>query len=836
MSDLLSRLSGTPKSKPIEPREIFMSLPTKDKQYEYPRDVQAEVWKKWFDRRNQKNTIIKMNTGSGKTVVGLMILQSCLNEGKGPAVYAVPDNYLVAQVCDEARKLGILAVTDKDDYHYSENKAILVVSIHTLVNGRSAFGMRSYSNYPIGSVLLDDVHACFDKITSQFSVKIPLTHELYKNMIALFADSWKAYDSSSYTDIVEMQDPHKNALLPFWLWQDKQTEVYRLLKQYDNGNEENKCVFFSLPLLQDCLSFCNCVITARSIEISPKGIPISKISSFEEANRRIFMSATLADDSVFVSAIGLKPDQVSDIITPDKANDIGDRLILFPRHLNSSISDSDIKRKVIELSAKHNVVVIVPSSERGRFWDETGSRLVNKDNIEKAVAALKDRHIGLVVLINRYDGIDLPDEACRLLVIDGLPPLHSEYDKYMQSINPTSNLLLREQIQRIEQGMGRGVRSNSDSCCIVLMGSNLADVLIRNKGVLFFSNATTEQYNLSKELWDLLKQVSPSPTIDEIFELANYSLNRDVNWIEKSKEQISNVVYKTTPYFDHITKALREAFEQANVGQWQKAVEAIDTVINHETDEKSKGYLMQIKAEYTNFLDRSKAQQILQAARTFNRGTLVPIEGIQYDKLINSKEQAKSVLDYVLGISSSPNEFVIHINAVIDTLLYSPNTNDFEGALKEVGEILGFKSSRPDKETSGKGPDNLWAIGNSKYLVIECKSGATSDTISKDQCNQLGGSVRWFDAEYGNGYSQTPIMIHITNNVDSLATPPQDTRIITPDLLEKLKTQIRDFAIALAQGENWRDETKISSLLISYKLRGKDIVQEYTTAFIMKRN
>ena len=55
----------------IEPRDIFMSLPQKSKHYEYPRDVQSEVWKKWFDIRNEKNCIIKMNTGSGKTVVGL---------------------------------------------------------------------------------------------------------------------------------------------------------------------------------------------------------------------------------------------------------------------------------------------------------------------------------------------------------------------------------------------------------------------------------------------------------------------------------------------------------------------------------------------------------------------------------------------------------------------------------------------------------------------------------------------------------------------------------------------------------------------------------------------
>jgi len=382
MPNLLSKLSGAPSSKPNEPREIFMSLPKKDKRYGYPRDVQSEVWKKWFEKRNKKNIIIKMNTGSGKTVVGLMILQSCLNEGKGPVIYVVPDNYLAAQVCEEAGKLGILAVTDRDDYHYTENKAILVMPIQALVNGKSVFGMRSYNNYPIGCVLLDDVHACLDTITSKFSLTIPSSHELYNKMIELFADSWKSYDSSSYTNIVEMKDVQKDALLPFWLWQDKHSDVYRLLKQYDNDEKVNHCVFFSLPLLLDCLPFCSCVITTRSIEISPKGIPISKISSFENATRRIFMSATLSDDSVFVSAIGLKKDKITDIITPDKANDIGDRLILFPKHLNGTIFDEEIRAKVLSLAEKYNVVVIVPSRERSLFWDGTGQKLVTKWNCQ----------------------------------------------------------------------------------------------------------------------------------------------------------------------------------------------------------------------------------------------------------------------------------------------------------------------------------------------------------------------------------------------------------------------------------------------------------------------
>ena len=35
-----------------------------------------------------------------------------------------------------------------------------------------------------------------------------------------------------------------------------------------------------------------------------------------------------------------------------------------------------------------------------------------------------------------------------------------------------------------------------------------------------------------------------------------------------------------------------------------------------------------------------------------------------------------------------------------------------------------------------------------KYLVIECKTEATTQTIKKDYCNQLSGSVNWFKENY----------------------------------------------------------------------------------------
>lgn len=79
----LSKLTTERKSDIINPLAIFSSLPNKSEKYNgYLRNVQGEVLNQWFELRNNKDNIIKMNTGSGKTTVALLILQSCLNEQK----------------------------------------------------------------------------------------------------------------------------------------------------------------------------------------------------------------------------------------------------------------------------------------------------------------------------------------------------------------------------------------------------------------------------------------------------------------------------------------------------------------------------------------------------------------------------------------------------------------------------------------------------------------------------------------------------------------------------------------------------------------------------------
>jgi hypothetical protein len=826
-----SKLGKKENNSSIEPRDIFMSLPTKDKQYEYPRDVQSEVWKGWFENRNKKNTIIKMNTGSGKTVVGLTILKSCIEEGKGPAVYVVPDNYLVQQVCLEAEKLGINVVKDEDEYDFISKKAILVINIHKLVNGKSIFGMRKENNINIGSIIIDDVHACLGTIKTQFTIKIPSEDSAYDELIETLQTGLKSYSDQKFQQIVELKEPRANMLVPFWIWQNNFNLVYALLNKYS----EKDYFKFNLPLIVDSLVTCNCVISARCIEITPKCIPIDKIKSFEQAERRIFMSATLADDSIFITAMGLAREDVSNIITPEKANDVGDRLLIFPQVINKGISDLNIKEKLKDLSKKHNTVVIVPSLKRSEFWRDVSDMILDIRNINEGVKKLKKEHVGLVVFINKYDGVDLPNDACRIIVIDGLPHMQNEYDSFLQSTNPNNKLILSEQIQKIEQGIGRGVRSNNDYCVAILIGKELSDVIIRADGYRFFSQATQKQFELSKDLWDQLRSENRFPNIDEIFSLSDYSLNlpRNIDWVKVSREVLSNIVYNKIAKIDDTCVALREAFEKSELKQYREAIKIIENEKNKTEDDLEKGFLMQIMAEYMNFLNGPEAQQILLSAMKYNRGITRPISGIQHQKLLyNQGNQAKTLFEYIKENDLDQNNYVLKINSLLESLDFSQDSaKRFEAALMDLSFMLGIVSSRPEFER-GKGPDNLWVLGDKSYLVIECKNETRTETIKKHDCNQLNGSIEWFENEYrGNGFSCFPVMIHNANVFEYACSPNTDIRIMTPEYLEKFRNSISSFAENLVSKEIYGDVFEIQKLLEQYKLVGKNLVEEYTVNY-----
>ncbi|MEM8329836.1 DEAD/DEAH box helicase family protein, partial [Morganella morganii] len=253
--DLSKISSGIDSNTAIPPRDIFTTLPNKDTKFQYPRDVQSEVWAKWFDSRDNETTVIKMNTGSGKTSVGLIILKSCINEGVGPVVYLVPDNYLVAQVIEEANLLGIPATNDERSPKFVAGQEILVTNIFKFVNGKSVFGVGDEGEkIQIGSIIIDDAHACLSTIEEQFTLNISRDNPAYSQLFKIFENSLKT-QSTAKTLEIKSGDQNVYVRVPFWKWQDSIDDITKILL----NNKDKKDLDFKWSLIKENLLLSKCV-------------------------------------------------------------------------------------------------------------------------------------------------------------------------------------------------------------------------------------------------------------------------------------------------------------------------------------------------------------------------------------------------------------------------------------------------------------------------------------------------------------------------------------------------------------------------------------------------
>ena len=142
-------------------------------------------------------------------------------------------------------------------------------------------------------------------------------------------------------------------------------------------------------------------------------------------------------------------------------------------------------------------MVIVPSRRRAAFWRDHAAAIHDSSSIQAGVVALRARHVGLVVLINKYDGIDLPGDACHVLALDGVPEAYGALDRVESLALEDSEAMVVRQVQRIEQGIGRGVRSNDDFCVVLLLGSRLTQRIHAARNFARFSPATRAQLKLS---------------------------------------------------------------------------------------------------------------------------------------------------------------------------------------------------------------------------------------------------------------------------------------------------------------------------------------------------
>lgn len=184
MIDFKQKLKESKVEKPLSPIDIYNKLDRSATASGPLRKIQEDVLTEWYTTRfGDRDIIVKLHTGQGKTLIGLLMLQAKLNAGKGPCLYVCPNIQLAQQAALDATKFGFnycfLGQGDSNiPSDFIDGKCILITYVQKIFNGRSVFGLDA-DGENVGTFLLDDSHACIESIKNAFSMTESLLYSRF---------------------------------------------------------------------------------------------------------------------------------------------------------------------------------------------------------------------------------------------------------------------------------------------------------------------------------------------------------------------------------------------------------------------------------------------------------------------------------------------------------------------------------------------------------------------------------------------------------------------------------------------------------------------------------
>ena len=836
MVDFKKKIALKSKSKITNPIELYNTLDRKSIAGPL-RPVQEYALNEWYNnRKDERDLIVKLHTGEGKTLIGLLMLQSALNLGEGPCIYVCPNIYLVGQVCAEAQKFGIpFCIIDKNNTIPNEfllGEKILITHAHKLFNGKSIFGIGN--NFTkTGTIILDDSHACIDVLKDAFTITITKdkNESIYSRILSLFSDDLIEQGEGSYFDI-KAGEYETFMMVPYWAWNRKRIELLSILSEYSSINE----IQFVWPLMKDKIIEYSCFVSGSKVEIAPYNINVEQFGTFSRAKRRILMSATTQEDIFFVKGLDFSRDAVSSPIVYPQLRWSGEKMMLMPSSIDENCDRDLVATKFASMKPKKiGIVAIVSNTKRANYYNKLGAKFPkNNQELFSVIDDLRKGNFGNTVVINnRYDGIDLPDESCRILIMDSMPFLNNYSDRYEEKCCPNSEIINKKIAQKIEQGIGRAVRGEKDYCAILVIGSDIEKFM---RGVLtrkYFSAQTQKQIEIGFEVAKMAKEEirEDDPSMKQIFSLIDQILKRDEGWKEYYNTEMDGIIQENIEnrIYDRYVEEnkLEKLFSQ---GEYELAVERtqnfIDKFIHNDLE---KGWYLEQMARYAYMYSEEKSERLQKTAFKKNSQLLKPKEGVMYSKISFLNENRMLRFRKNISKYDSFEEFNLHINEVIENLSFGVDAEKFESSLKKLGEFLGYVSQRPDKEIR-KGPDNLWCVSNKKYVFFECKSEVDDNrnAIKKSEAGQFNNHCGWFKDEYGDLVDVLRIMIIPTRKLAHDADFSEKVFVMRRKGLKKLKDNLKKFVKEIKKYElDSLSDERIQGYLDMYKLNIESFTENY---------
>jgi len=766
----------------------------------------------------ERDVIMKLSTGSGKTVVGLVYAEMMRRKYKGyPVIYLCPTTQLVEQVVTSGQAVGVSVATfPKGGLPYGalSGDAVLACTYDKLFTANSVFESKSIRP---STIIMDDVHAGVNRVQKFFTVTVP--PEFFEPLQNLLRPLCEQTDAATWTGIAK-GDPGSTYEVPYWVWSKVSSEVARLL---DPGRDTAP-LLFTWGNIARYIELARCCISGTGAEIALQIPPVEDVPAYAGAKHRLFMSASIKDISGLISCLGCDPGAYARLIEPMEDEGAGERMILPTSLISPESKKQEIAIACASLAASTNVVVLTSSTAQAKTWTDAGAVLAQARNVDVAIDKLRSTVGNYFVFAQRFDGVDLADDACRILVIDGIPTgdrIIDHVDAYRQKDSPEYEI---RTINKFEQALGRAVRSSADYAAVLLVGPDIAAFIGRKNVATLLEDRTRLQVDLGRELASTAG-LEIKPIADIILEMAHALLSRNEGWKEAHRTRVkvpSRLLRSTTlTAYEAAALAMRDSWCMAKAKNFQGAVTRLRDATNGHVHQIQKAELLYWIATYLHQFDPAQASEAYKAAFVANTKFPRP-EQVADRKFTRLTDQAVAICQ-MFSPYSSANAALGRLDEVKAKLSYGNIAETVEQGLQELGELLGATSNRPEKET-GRGPDVLWLFDDCG-ACIEAKS-EKSAPIHKTEAAQLVLSAQWCDEQLAVGVPK-PISVFATNvtladRVEDISFGP---RLLSEAVLIDLLDRLRKVVLSLTyDGPLFTDPATVARKLAEQGINGQAII------------
>lgn len=747
---------------PESPDRLFRDLPRRKHASLF--DHQGQVLRNYVAQAlTASDVALQLPTGSGKTLVGLLLAEWRRRKFHERVVYLCPTRQLVNQVAEEASAkygLTVQAFTCKTSGYtpeaktaYTDGERVAVTTYNSLFNVNPFF-----KNPDI--IIVDDAHAAENYIASQWTIRISRLEKddeiLFKavagvlkgvlsanNYTRLIGD-WQSVDDASWVDKIPTH---------------KLIEIADELRAAISENIQKAEQRFAWRMLADHVRACQLYVSSSEVLLRPLIPPTWSHGPFANATQRIFMSATLGAGGDLERLTGRL--NITRLPIPEgwDRQGIGRRFFIFPEKSLNEEDTLKLRRQLMSKAGRS--LVLTPNKADADeitkdVTEELKCPVFCAADLENSKVKFTESGRAVAVIANRYDGIDFPEDDCRLMFVEGLPRATNLQERFLMN-RMGASLLFNERVQtRVLQAVGRCTRGLNDYSAVVVTGEDLPAYLTDRKRRSYFHPELQAELEFGIEQ---STQVNSKNILDNF----DIFLEHDQAWedanqgILEAREASTQAEFLAMDQLEDVVT--HEVAWQTSMWNedYAKAYEAAREILGGLNDSGLRGYraLWHYLAGAAAELAAADGEPGFDAhARTQYRKAKDAATGIPWLIALarggvanpSAEEQDQTIL--MLQVEQLEAQLVKL--GMLHNRGFSTREREireglqdgerFEQAQMLLGEHLGFSTGKRESDAS---PDPWWIVGNIALVFEDHANASHTAVIDATKARQAASHPDW---------------------------------------------------------------------------------------------